>query len=505
MRIVKGVELGETTVTATAKYGDRSTSSLPMPIQVFPPLQLEPRNITLVIGAKFQVRVVGGPQPSPVLEFALANGKVAETNSVGLVEALTLGSTRLVARAVGINKLSKKKVAYSEDQVDVHVVKFGGIRVKTPIRKMRVGTEMPILAVGTDEHQSPFSYGSASPALHYEWTSNNPDGADLKPVHHRNGLATGKRNHGVMRLVATRPGRVRISVKASITKSLAAAGDQYQFNRDRTFTDTVEVEMFDDLSLHKPRLTRNTLLMSHGSEYQLWTNRESEGAISYSVVTGGDRKAGVVTVTPSGLVRAGRNSGSAIILVEDDEKFGVTQRMSVVVDVKPVSYMMLNMRQSLSTTPKSQVTRLPKGFDIGMDVSFHDNTGLKFDATEHELQLRPSRFDSLLIRENEGKGNQSFNMELVREEFTVLRAAVSDDSSGLQDFVVLDVGRAIEPNVKVRNYELFRGLTRMFYNMYARRIAEPCRGRRRRLRKPGVGSGLRLRHLEGRALRRHGD
>ena len=83
--------------------------------------------------------------------------------------------------------------------------------------------------------------------------------------------------------------------------------------------------------------------------------------------------------------------------------------MPASVDVKPVSYMMLNMRQSLSTTPKSLVTRLPKGFDIGMDVSFHDNTGLKFDATEHELQLRPSRFDSLLVRENEGKGNQSFN------------------------------------------------------------------------------------------------
>ena len=77
---VQGDVLGETTVTATAKFGDRSTSSQPMPIQVFPPLQLEPRNITLIIGAKFQVRVVGGPQPSSALEFALANGeyKVAE-------------------------------------------------------------------------------------------------------------------------------------------------------------------------------------------------------------------------------------------------------------------------------------------------------------------------------------------------------------------------------------------------------------------------------------------
>ena len=72
---VQGDVLGETTVTATAKYGDRSSASQPMPIQVFPPLQLEPRNITLIIGAKFQVRVVGGPQPSSALEFALANGQ----------------------------------------------------------------------------------------------------------------------------------------------------------------------------------------------------------------------------------------------------------------------------------------------------------------------------------------------------------------------------------------------------------------------------------------------
>ena len=58
-----------------------------MPIQVFPPLQLEPRNITLIIGAKFQVRVVGGPQPSSALEFALANGEYKVTeDTAGLVE-----------------------------------------------------------------------------------------------------------------------------------------------------------------------------------------------------------------------------------------------------------------------------------------------------------------------------------------------------------------------------------------------------------------------------------
>ena len=101
-----GLELGETTVTATAKYGGHQAASNPAPIQVFPPLELDPRNITLIIGAKFQVRTMGGPQPDSTVEYVLHNGKIAKTNTVGLIDALTLGSTKLTARAVGIDKLT---------------------------------------------------------------------------------------------------------------------------------------------------------------------------------------------------------------------------------------------------------------------------------------------------------------------------------------------------------------------------------------------------------------
>ena len=60
---VKGSELGETTVVATAAFSGRSASSSAAPIHVFPPLELEPRNVTLIVGAKFQVKTVGGPMP----------------------------------------------------------------------------------------------------------------------------------------------------------------------------------------------------------------------------------------------------------------------------------------------------------------------------------------------------------------------------------------------------------------------------------------------------------
>jgi nuclear pore complex protein Nup210 len=54
--IVRGVALGRTPLQliANQKTG-RLISSQAQEIQVFPPLRLEPRNITLIVGAQFQV------------------------------------------------------------------------------------------------------------------------------------------------------------------------------------------------------------------------------------------------------------------------------------------------------------------------------------------------------------------------------------------------------------------------------------------------------------------
>ena len=56
---VRGIALGHTTVQfiATQKFG-RQVTSESKEIQVFPPLRLEPRNITIIIGAIFEVSVL---------------------------------------------------------------------------------------------------------------------------------------------------------------------------------------------------------------------------------------------------------------------------------------------------------------------------------------------------------------------------------------------------------------------------------------------------------------
>ena len=123
-----------------------------MPIQVFPPLTLEPRNITLIIGAKFQVQVIGGPQQQQdsTVEFLMGNTKIAMSNTVGLITASALGSTKLIGRVYGVDKTTSKRVVFSEDSVAVHVVKFDGIRIRAPVHLVQTGTELPLYAVGLD-------------------------------------------------------------------------------------------------------------------------------------------------------------------------------------------------------------------------------------------------------------------------------------------------------------------------------------------------------------------
>ncbi len=127
-----GAKLGQTTITASVMYGRRRVTSSAMPLHVFPPLLLDPRNITLIIGATFQPQIFGGPgQSDSTIQYSLESNRVANVDtSSGLVKAMVVGSTRLTARAFGTDRTLGKKVVLSEDRIDVHVVTLEGVRIK---------------------------------------------------------------------------------------------------------------------------------------------------------------------------------------------------------------------------------------------------------------------------------------------------------------------------------------------------------------------------------------
>ena len=110
---VNGISLGQVQLTASVSYSGRQISSQPQAVTVFPPVILEPRNISLVIGAAFQFTHSGGPADCS-LQFSVGDFGLASTNQEGLVTALALGSTSLTVTAVD----SEGKV-YSRDTVNL--------------------------------------------------------------------------------------------------------------------------------------------------------------------------------------------------------------------------------------------------------------------------------------------------------------------------------------------------------------------------------------------------
>ena len=147
---VKGRHVGDTNLQVSAAVGGGATESgrprvesPARPIQVFPALTLHPRNITLVVGAVyqvntrpvlgcvysfplsclhpslssiclFQVETRGGPYPAPSVEYSIANGTVANSSHAGVVTALALGTTTLTARAVSVGQQTGQRAIYSQ-------------------------------------------------------------------------------------------------------------------------------------------------------------------------------------------------------------------------------------------------------------------------------------------------------------------------------------------------------------------------------------------------------
>ena len=60
--------------------------------------------------------------------------------------------------------------------------------------------------------------------------------------------------------------------------------------------------------------------------------------------------------------------------------------------IKPVSYLMLNADTILHTSPEMSLTDVPVGTAMHFTVTYHDDVGEKFFATNAALKYRQSRY-----------------------------------------------------------------------------------------------------------------
>ncbi|XP_067655062.1 nuclear pore membrane glycoprotein 210-like isoform X1 [Haliotis asinina] len=432
---VYGAVVGHTSLTAFVNLPSGETIySTPKPIEVFPPLRLEPKNVTIIIGAKFQVRATGGPQPQSTIEFSIIDSTISSVSSSGLLEGLELGTTRVVGKAVGTDPITGETVVYSQDDAIVNVVMLAGVRIYSPLTRVQTGTQLPVYAVGLTEHETPFTFGSSLPPLSFHWSVNSRKLVSLKSVYHKSNILFPEESDFAQRLFAVEAGHVTVSLR--VTPSQQSSN---QVTGNIVLRDEIQIQVFEKLSLVNPSVCDGHILITPNTETIIKTNRDLAARLTYHVLHNSDKS--VVTMKQNGIIVSGVQTGTAALHVTAQEDFGVNQTLVILVKVKPVSFVMINADTPLLAS-SGHLSSIPVGTTLKFSVSYHDDTGMPFFATSVQLQMRCSRYDLLQISKD--TDNSTLIVRAAEAGQTILK--VWDlNNPWMADYINIPVNYVISP------------------------------------------------------------
>lgn len=398
---IHGVLEGESQLTFV-KTGDHEIRSEPVTVQVFVPLRVQPRNLTILIGTIYQMQTIGGP-PNAEIEFLTESGDILRVDRNGILEGKSAGWTGIHVRAIGLDAKGNK-VVYSEDRADIHVLHLEGVKISTPVNRVRVGATFPLWAFGIPDYLTPLIIGSMQLPLNFAWSSSDPGLLTLHNMYEGTGINIRYQNQVSLRARAINPGVATIYLNTTVPCNMLSSFSKI----DITYTTFVKIEIFEELHLTDPPLSGNlvsTILMSPNSVLRLQTNRDRHGTTTYRILSSihGDLEsedlraltsaAKAVTVEKNGIVRSGENYGQTIVSVTNTEAYNLKQSLTVVVEVKPIHYMMLSLKSKLRIRNGEELNMLPKGMELDYVVEYYDNVGNRFHAAETNVKAMLNRAD----------------------------------------------------------------------------------------------------------------
>jgi hypothetical protein len=112
---------------------------------------------------------------------------------------------------------------------------------------------------------------------------------------------------------------------------------------------------------------------------------------------------------------------------------------------------MVNPKLPITLQSKTKITSLPRGISFSFTVTYHDNLGRSFDATNASPKLRPNRYN--IAQLSSGLDNSTFNAQVVQAGRAAVKVFDSSNPS-LKDFLILPVGEAIDPKLVSENIML---------------------------------------------------
>eukprot|EP00794_Sanderia_malayensis_P016623 gene16623-18313_t len=435
---LKGETVGITSLTYHAVQANgKQIRSKPRDIQVFPPLRLDPRHITLIRGATFQIKSHGGPQPQSTTVYEIANQTVSLVNHVGVITALNLGLTTVTGMAQGSDPHSGKTIVYSRDQITVEVITLKGFKIHATTTTLISGSEVGVYAVGYDG-ESPFTFASSIPYLQFHWSVTNTKVASLKSAYHASGVTVKNEKDFRILLNTHKAGQVTIKLRVEVVDL-----SYKQAMEHAVLEDEVQIEVFDKLKILFPN--NGELLLPQNIVSKIRTNRDGVARMSYQVAHCGAKTAKTawpVSVALDGTISTTTTSGSAVIHVTASEDSGIEQTAVVRVEVKTVASITL---VPLTTVPYglNNLHFIPLSASAKFDVTLHDNVGRKFDVSTISLKHRLHRFDVVQVVPD--ADNATYSISAVGIGNAIFKVW-NEHNENIADYIRINVSHGIQPS-----------------------------------------------------------
>lgn len=449
--IITGGELGDTKVTFITTGTHEEISSAPLDLQVFPPLTLHPRNATLLVGSTLHYYNKGGPQPESELEYSVAPENIAELNENGIVKGLELGNAQIHARAVGTNPTTGQRVIYTEDDASIKVIPITGIKISSPLTRVKVGSKVPVWATGMPEQLSPMITGTVEEKFTYNWAVDDPNIIQLQGVFETIGISYQSEDQVSARYMALSPGKTKLRLNVTVPGTAANCPNE----KSVVFKDAIDVEVFEGLSLTEPKgVSGKMVLMAPHSSLQIKTNMDSTSKIAYKLVgeDSVDSKSQrslaipkpIVTITETGELKSHATIGYSMVLIIAYDEHGLKQTLSLIVEVKPIHYMLVSPVTNWLIQSDGPSDVIPLGVEFELHATYHDNTGHQFTSGTAQLHVRTSRFD--LARVKLGRDNSTLTVSIKKPGDTVLKVW-ADGVRKTADYVKLHVKQTVTPTI----------------------------------------------------------
>lgn len=421
--------IGTVSLSASSKSSSgRVLSSRPHTVQIFSPIFLQPKRLTLIPDSKFQLEVVGGPQPTPPLDFSLNNSMIASIEPNALITSSELGYTAIT----GTVRVGDGHVTL--DTVVLRVASLGGIILSASSRKVETGGRVNLRLRGViagAEDEEPFAFGGAIYPFKVTWSVSDP--SVLFTTHPLGGdVVEPTDNQFAIWFNAIRGGSV--TVKAVV--ELNEKARKHFTGRTSTFTAETTITVEDGLSLVQPEMDINTVRVAPNSQLKMVT---AWSQASFSVPS--DFSSRIVISADGHLITNGKE-GSAAITVRnvnspDNETVLIPVTVSRVasLDVHPT----IELKSAFENSP---LIHLPVGAQIQLNVVPRDARGRRLAAASNSINFRPHRFDLTdIVATN---SNQTLTITLKTAGDTVLRIGDASNTH-IATFIRLSASESILP------------------------------------------------------------